>query len=115
MSGAKVFEGGWVGWIFLLHFVVFFRPKSVVFKSFNFPSIFTNSFHVVWGLPILRFNFLFFRFRLGLALLCWVAAWVGLGAVGGLGSCFWLGMWLGGLFMLVPCSGLWLGDRGCLV
>ena len=100
MSGAKVFEGGWVGRVFLLSFVVFFRPKSVVCISFNLPSIFTNSFHVVGGLPSLMFSFRFFKFKskLGLALLCWVAAWVGLGAVGGLGSCFWLGMWLGGLF-----------------
>ena len=108
MIGAKLFEGGWVGWIFLLTFVVFFRPKSVVFMSFNFPSIFTNSFHVVGGLHCLLFNFLFFKFKskLGLALLCWLAAWVGLGAVGRLGSCFWLGMWLGGLFRPIPRSGL---------
>ena len=104
-----MFVGGWVGWVFLLHFVVFFMPKSVVFIIFSFPSTFTNSFHT------LRFSFLFFRFRLGLALLCWLAALVGLGTVGGFGSCFWLGMWLGWLFKLVPCSGLGLGDRDCLV
>ena len=111
MSGAKVFEGGWVGRIFLLSFVVFFRPKSVVFISFKLSSIFTNLFHVVGGLPSLMFSFRFFKFKskLGLPLLCYVAAlldWALL--VGWVLASGWVCGWAGcsGWFPALACD--WL-------
>ena len=108
VGGAEVFGVGWICLAFLLIFVVICSPKSIVFNKVSFPSIFTNSFHC----------FLFFesKVKLGLALLSGVAAWVGLGTVGKVGS--WLDMLVGGLgalFLDVPFSGLWLVERGWFV
>lgn len=108
VGGAEVFGVGWICLAFLLIFVVICSPKSIVFNKVSFPSIFTNSFHC--------FTFFESNFKLGLALLSWVAAWVGLGAVGEGWS--WLDMLVGGLgalFLKFPFSGLWLVERGWFV
>jgi hypothetical protein len=111
VGGAKMFWVGWVGGIFLLYFVVFFIPKSVVCISFSFPSTFTNSFHTR-GL-----GFLLFWFGLGLALLFCLVILFGLGSLGlVVFNIFGLGLallcWLLILFVFGNLGLVWLGIVG---
>ena len=108
VGGAKMF---WVGWIFLLYFVVFFMPKSVVCINFSFPSTFTNSFHT------LGLGFLLFWFGLGLALLFWLVILFGLGSLGLVGfDILGLGLallcWLSILFVFGNLRLVWLDIVG---
>ena len=111
---AKMFRVGWVGWIFLSYFVVFFIPKSVVCISCSFPSTFTNSFHT------LGLGFLLFWFGLGLALLFWLVILFGLGCLGlVVFNTFRLGLallcWLLISFVFGNLGLVWLGIVGmCL-